>query len=297
MKLIIDEEYDDLTVKSILHDKLKLSRSQIIALKNDDKGILVNGARVTVRCVVRTGDILELLLEDREVDVNETIEPVELPVDILYEDDNIVVCNKPSGMPTHPSHNHHYDTLANALCYYYKSRNVPFVFRAVNRLDSETSGVVLVAKNRRAASFLGEEMKKRRMNKNYYALLSSVPSQKEGIIENYIARREDSIIFRCVKKEGSDSEYALTSYRVLNVSQGKALVIAHPHTGRTHQLRVHFAHIGCPIVGDGLYGEPGDRLMLHASSLSFCLPFEEDNVSVNAPIPVEFHKYIDLGEK
>ncbi|MBE6686962.1 MAG: RluA family pseudouridine synthase [Ruminococcaceae bacterium] len=291
MDLIIKSEMQGMTVKEILYSILHLSHGQVTALKKNEEGIILNGERVTVVCRVVQGDILTLALEDKDGDVNSDIEPVNIPIDILYEDDSIVCVNKPSGMPTHPSHGHHYDTLANALCYYYKEKGRAFVFRAVNRLDSETSGVVLIAKDRHSAFVLGKALQRGGFQKEYYALLEG-ELMKDGIIESYIKRRTDSIIFRCSEKEGIPSEYAKTEYKVLCRKKGNTLVKAMPYTGRTHQLRVHFSSAGYPIKGDSLYGNADDRLMLHAFSLSFNHPVTGQRLSVTADAPEVFSDYL-----
>jgi len=175
MTIDIISRLDGLTVKEILYNELGLSHGQVVKLKKDEQGIVLNGERVTVVHRVTAGDVLELATEDSEGDINEMIEPVNIPVDIIYEDDYILCVNKPSSMPTHPSHGHHYDTLANALCYYYKEQGRPFVFRAVNRLDSETSGVVLIAKDRTSAFKLGASLKNGGFKKEYLALVKGRP--------------------------------------------------------------------------------------------------------------------------
>ncbi|MBQ3182423.1 MAG: RluA family pseudouridine synthase, partial [Clostridia bacterium] len=157
MIFTVDKNREGKTVKELLFGELGLSRGQVVSLKNND-GIRVNQGHVTVRYVLSVGDILELDLEDTSENMNDHITPVYIPIEILYEDENVICVNKPSGMPTHPSHNHHGDTLANALAYYYSELGIPFVFRAVNRLDRETSGVVLVAKNRAASAKLSKSL-------------------------------------------------------------------------------------------------------------------------------------------
>lgn len=291
MDIKITSEQNGMRIKEFLYGNLHLSHGQVTALKKNDKGILLNEKRVTVVEKLKTDDLLTLALEDDSDDVNSDIEPVDIPIDILYEDDYIICVNKPSGMPTHPSHGHHYDTLANALCYYYKKQGRAFVFRAVNRLDSETSGVVLVAKDRHSAFMLGKSLQNGEFVKEYYALLEGDVFEG-GVIESYIKRKEDSIIFRCSEKEGKISEYAKTVYDVLCNKNGRTLVKAMPQTGRTHQLRVHFSDMGNAIVGDSLYGREEKRLMLHAINLSFPHPVKNEIICIQAPVPHEFCDYL-----
>ncbi len=288
MKIIADKKLAGKTVKEYLFSGLGLSRAQVCSLKNNN-GIRVNSFSVTVRYLLSPGDVLELDLEDREEDRNSAIEGVYHELDILYEDNDVICVNKPSGMATHPSHNHHGDTLANALVYYFSSKGIPFVFRAVNRLDRETSGVVLVAKNRQAAYKLSDSLKKGRFKKEYYALVCGVPENEKGEIEKYIVRREDSIIFRKAAQTGLDSEYAKTLYERIEAYSAHSLLKVFPITGRTHQIRVHLSDIGHPIYGDGLYGKEGEcGLMLHAYSLEFPLPSGK-MMKVCAPMPERFN--------
>lgn len=286
MELRIPCELAGKDIKYILHSYLGLSRASVSRLKRLDDGIVLDGTHVTVRAVVMQDQILSLALEDRADEENPAIEPTAVALEILYEDEDCVVVNKPSGMPTHPSHGHHGDTLANALTYYYKQRGVPFVFRPVNRLDRETSGVVLVAKNKASAARLGAVMANKEMKKTYVALLCGVGLPDSGMIEGYVARARESIIFREFRENGSESEYSLTEWEKIAEGGEYTLVRAHPVTGRTHQLRVHFSHIGYPISGDGLYGGGEGvckRLALHALSLSF--PVNDKILTVEAPLP------------
>ncbi len=287
MIITVDITRKDKTVKEIVFGELGLSRGQVVSLKNND-GIRVNGCHVTVRYRLSEGDILELKLEDVEDNINTRIPPVDIPIQILYEDDDVICINKPSGMPTHPSHNHHTDTLANALVYYYSQKGIPFVFRAVNRLDRETSGVVLVAKNRAASAKLSKSLQDNKFEKVYNAVVCGTPREEQGRIIAYISRKEGSIIFRKASDTGTASEYAETYYEIIERYGDHSLLKVKPITGRTHQIRVHMQYIGNPIFGDGLYGvESCEGLMLHASSLSFPLPSGE-MLTVNAPIPDRF---------
>ena len=317
MTFVINGDFDGRSVRDWLYQN-GVSRALIARLKRLDDGICVNSSRVTVRYVLRAGDRLSLALDDRSDDVNENLIPSEIALDIIYENDDFIALNKPAGIATHPSQGHFCDTLANGLAAYYQSKGIPFVFRAVMRLDRETSGIVLCAKNQYAASRLSEELCAGRIKKTYLALLGGVPEPKSGNISVYIRRREKSVILREVAPaEAEGAKLALTEYETLastaevafsNAHTGAvctdgtltgtmctdvthtddirasnicraAVARAEPRTGRTHQLRVSFAHIGAPIVGDGLYGSAEtaptalDRLasrhMLHASSLEF----------------------------
>ena len=282
MDIIIDKEHDGATVKRILVSDLGLSHASISRLKRLDGGITLNGERVTVRAAVKEGDLLSLAVEDRAEDVNADVLPMEGELDVLYEDGDCIAVNKPSGIATHPSREHPADTLANIFAYRAKLCGEPFVFRPVNRLDRETSGIVLCAKNKRAAAVLGGEMVKGNIKKKYYALLCGDLAADSGEISGYVVRAGESIILRRMADAGRDSEYSLTRWRKIASDGAYTLVEAEPVTGRTHQLRVHFSHAGHPIAGDGLYGngdDPCGRLALHAHELTF------GGRTVTAPLP------------
>ncbi len=286
MRIETDIERNGKTVLEILKKELRLSSKMITSLKKSPTGITVDGEHVTVRRILRTGEILQIETEDKVQ--NENLIPTELPLDILYEDDEIIALNKPPHMPTHPSHGHFSDTLANGLCFYMQKSDEPFVFRSVNRLDRNTSGIVLVAKNRISANRLYESMQKGLIKKKYIALICGNPVPKKGTIDTYIRRREESIITREVCTSLPDASRAITHYEVLSSNGALSAVIASPITGRTHQLRLHFAHLGAPILGDDLYGSESDeipRQALHAYYLSFPHPIWGNETEIFAPLP------------
>ena len=293
MTVNVDEKLNGKTVLEILKGELDFSSSLITFLKQRDRGIVLNGERVTVRKAVKTGDVLELeYLDEKTVAEESDILPVNIPIDIIYEDSDIIVVNKSGHMPTHPSHNHQKDTLANALRFYFDSKDVPFIFRAVNRLDNNTSGIVLIAKNRLAAAKLSREISDRRIHKSYLAVLNGCPSPEMGEICAPIKRSEGSIITREIHEDGA---YSLTKYRTIYSNDMFSLVEAAPITGRTHQLRLHFSHVGHPICGDTLYGYPSryiSRQALHAYRISFTHPTTQKVMTVYAKPPKDFVKLL-----
>lgn len=279
----ISAEENGKTVKEILRYGVGLSLAFTKRLKFLDNGIMLNGNRVTVRATVKEGDLLFLATED--VDNATDLTPTDLPLSIIYEDEHIVLPNKSANMPTHPSHNHRGDTLADALAYKYQQSGSAFVFRSISRLDKNTSGILLIAKDRISASKLSASMKNGEIQKQYLAILEGELSG-EGTVDTYIRRAQESIIFREVCSADGGGDRAITKYRVICSKNGYSLVIASPITGRTHQLRVHFAHLGTPILSDDLYGRPSellDRHALHAVSLSFTHPQTQKNMSFFAP--------------
>ena len=290
-----ENEFIGLTIKEILTSRLGFSKRAIATLKNLADGILVNGKHETVRYVIKENDVLELRTDDEMCNKEKLIPSSVLP-DIIYEDDYIVAINKPPFMPTHQSQGHFYDTLANSLAYYYEQKGRSFVFRSINRLDKNTSGVVLVAKDRLSASKLSNQMKNDGIHKSYIAILQGELPSSDGYISTFIKRKEKSIILREVCEEQEDAKIAITEYKVLAKANGLSLVKATPITGRTHQLRVHFAHLGAQILGDDLYGDPSSdisRHALHAYSLTFSHPQKEEFMQINAPLPEDIKSIID----
>ena len=302
MIIQIKDSLTGLTVKEVLY-RNGISHGLITHLKKLETGITVNGEHATVRRVLNDGDILSLETEDRAEDENEFLTPTEMPLDIIYDDDDLIAVNKPPNTATHPSLGHFDDTLANGLAYYFTSRGIPFVFRAVNRLDRDTSGVVLVAKNRISAARLTSLMQSGKIQKSYIAVLGGVLSPQNGVIETYIRRREASVmLLEVCNSEAEGAKLALTHYETLAVGNGASIVRAEPLTGRTHQLRVHFAHVGAPIVGDSFYGTAEasptelDRLIprqaLHAASLK--IDFGERVLTLDAALPSDMESLCKL---
>lgn len=298
----VGKELDGLSVRELLTARLELSRRAICALKSSESGIILNGERVTVRARLSEGDILELELENGEVSEDAAI-PVNIPIDVLYEDDALTVVNKPPFMPTIISHGHRNDTLANALAYRYMGKN--FVMRAVNRLDRDTSGICVIANSRRSAHILGEQMKAHKIEKKYIALLSENLENdfSEKTVITRIRRKEGSVMLREVC-DSEDARLAETHYRLISNGEKYCAVSAEPKTGRTHQLRVHFSHIGHPIVGDTMYGAESteiSRQALHAYEITFFHPYTKEKMTLRAPLPsdicdVASRDGIDLSE-
>lgn len=267
-------------VKQIIEREFSLSARTLSKLKKNG-GIKVNGETVTVRFALSEKDILTLSIDDLP---SENIEKINIPLDVLYEDDDMLIVNKPLGMPTHPSQGHHTDTLANAVMYRYRNEN--FTFRAITRLDGDTTGVVLVARNALSAQRLTDSLQKGDIKKEYAAVVLGVPTPEKGVIDASIARCEDSVIKRKISQDGRN---ALTKYELdFMRNDGKySLVKAFPITGRTHQIRLHLSHIGYPIYGDFLYGKPidGVRAYLHCRRLTLPHPITGESITVEAPLP------------
>lgn len=290
MKFIIDGAHHGKTVLSYVKYTLRISSRMLTVLKQTEDGITVNGEHVTVRRILSEGDVLGLAIDDTAERASHNVPPSDIPLDVLYEDAHVIAMNKPPHMPTHPSHNHHDDTLANALAHRYAKAGVPFVFRPMGRLDRNTSGVVLAAKDKVASGTLTAAIKAGEVHKTYLAIVTGeLPVDGQvHTIECGIRRMADSVIMRTTCPESTDpSEASVTDYEVLDAQGGLSLVRVKPRTGRTHQIRVHFAYIGHPLLGDDLYGTPDERIdrhALHALSLEFPLPFAEARKCVEAPV-------------
>ena len=270
---------EERTVKTVLLAEIGLSLNRLKKVKVS--GILVNGEPVTVRKVVRDGDVLTLVLpEENESD----IEPIEAPLNIVFEDEDILAVSKPTSMPVHPSRGNHLVTLANAVMWYY--RDIPFVFRAVNRLDRDTSGIVLIAKNAEAAYKLSAAMKQGKFIKEYLAIVDGCPAEKFGTINAKIAREREGDIRRVVREDG---KVAVTHYEVLKTVGDTSMLRIRLETGRTHQIRVHMAHIGHPLTNDFLYGggKPGDTYCLHAERLTIPHPRTGEIITLMSEAPFD----------
>lgn len=282
ISVIITSELDSKSVGYIISNRLKLSRTIVAKLKNYEKGIILNGERVRTNTLVKVGDELILNIpEQKSLKVKQS----NIFLDILYEDDDVIVVNKPPNMPSHPSKNCTEGTLANALMYYFGGKD--FVFRVITRLDKDTSGVVLVAKNHYSAQRLNEEMRKGEIKKEYIALVNGRVNNEKGEI-NLPIKKERGVL-HVVSPEGKDAK---TLYFVEKIFKNTSLVRLVPLTGRTHQLRVHMKSMGNPIYGDWLYGaaQRGERCRLHCRKLEFMHPVTREKISVEAPVPEDITK-------
>jgi len=279
-------EYDGSRIRNILRHRLGISQAVITELKKYPEGIKLNDKSVFANEIVKYRDIIKISLKDK---TSKNIVPSNLKLDILYEDEDILAISKPRSMPVHPSQNHYTDTLANAVMNYFYEKN--FTFRVITRLDRDTSGVVLVAKNKIAASILAEQMITGRIEKSYLAICHGHPPDKVGRIDAPISRRRDSAILREVNKDGKK---ALTEYEVIAENGELSLLKLKLITGRTHQIRVHLSYIGNPIYGDDLYGSPvkTEKMRLHCNRISCYKPITEEKLVFESPIPDDMYDLI-----
>lgn len=237
-------------------------------------GIHLNGLPVTVRATVDNGDLVEIYLKEEK---SESIPPIDIPIRVLYEDDDLLAVDKPTNMPTHPSKGNNLPTLANAVMSYYKGN---FVFRSVNRLDRDTSGIVIIAKNKISANALSASMKAGLWEKKYHALVEGVPEPFEATIDAPIDRIEEGNIKRTVRTDG---KRAITKYKVIEDYGESSLCEITLLTGRTHQIRVHMSHIGHPLVSDFLYGNPCEKeYLLRCVEIRFPHPKTKETIVIRA---------------
>lgn len=258
--------------------------SQVIkALKSMPESILINGRWEYMKYQLKEGD--QLCVRIQEETSSEKIPPVEIPLDIVYEDEDLLVVNKPADMPIHPSLNNYCNSLANALAWYYEKQGVPFTFRCINRLDRDTSGLTIIAKHMLSAGILSGMVARREIHREYLAIVRGRICPEAGTIDAPIGRLEGSIIERRVDPKG---ERAVTHYALKAYKNGHSLLSVHLETGRTHQIRVHMKYIGFPLIGDRLYNPDTEfitRQALHSYRLQFEHPITGKPMDFTAPLP------------
>ena len=279
----ISTEYDGFAIDKYLKSQ-GYSSANITAIKKMPNNVVIAGEWVHMNRKLKTGEFLTVNIS--EDNSSEKIPPVKMDLDIVYEDEDIIVINKPAGLPIHPSLNHYEDSLANGLAYYYESQGKPFIFRCANRLDKNTSGLTVIAKHLVSANILSTMVKNRLFHREYYAIVRGSLDEKSGTIDAPIGRVDDSIITRQVDFE--NGERAVTHYEVIKENKGHSLVSIHLETGRTHQIRVHFKYIGHPLIGDHLYNPDYDymtRQALHSHKIEFTHPITGEQLSFTADLP------------
>lgn len=294
LQFVVPPRLDGSLLRDVMKRELGISSKQITRMKQNTGAILCNGQPVCVIHRVCTGDDLRFFIEDDPMP--EGIVATKGEVDIRFENSDILIVEKPAGLAVHPAPGDRENTLGNFVVWHYKQQGEQFTYRPVNRLDRGTSGLMVVAKNAYAHAALAREMHTARFVREYLAVTAGVPSQSDGTIRAPIARAEGSTIRREVSLTGAD---AVTHYRVETVSRGRALVRLRLETGRTHQIRVHMAHLGCPLVGDFLYGqESGEisRCALHSAKLKLILPVTGETVELESGLPQDMANLLKRNE-
>jgi len=278
----------------VVADQLSdLSRAQVQRLIKS-AAVTVNDKTCKPAFRVEVGDRIAVVLPD---EVERAVAPESIPLDIVYEDDVLIVINKPAGMVVHPAYGHTTGTLVNALLAYWPAiAAVGGIERAgiVHRLDKDTSGLILVAKDEETREALQREFKRRRVSKKYLALVEDHVLPREGIIDAPIGRDKRDRKKMAVVRGGREAK---TAYRVVKYFAEHTLLEAFPHTGRTHQVRVHLAWLGYPIVGDAVYGYRRQRLLrdrhfLHAAGIRFIHPSTGEGMKFEVPLPDELEQVV-----
>ena len=286
LEYIISSDTNPVTVLDFLKQE-GFSRHILSSMKNSSGNcIVLNGERGFGRSVLKEGD--RLVVTVPEVESGENIIRTEMDLDIVYEDEDLLVINKPAGMPVHPSMGNYENTLANGIAWYFSQKGEDFVYRCINRLDRDTTGALILAKNPLSAAVLSVQMKRRQIRRTYLALVDGVLPES-GVVDAPIARMEGSVITREVNFETGES--AVTHYERLAVGRYYSLAELHLETGRTHQIRVHMKYIGHPLPGDYLYHPDYRRIQrqpLHSFQLEFTHPITKEPMLFTAPVPEDF---------
>ena len=287
---IIDEADDGLRIEQYLRRK-GYSGQNLAEIKRMPKSVLVNGEHYYMKQELNTGDHLSIHI--CETKCSEKIPPIQIPLDIVYEDEDIIVINKPAGMPIHPSLNNYTNSMANALAWYYQEQGKPFIFRCCNRLDRDTSGLTVVAKHLVSGNILSDMVRRRDIHREYLAIVRGHVSPEAGTINTPLARKPGTIIERTVDWE--QGETAITHYRLVEEKNGHSLVSLRLETGRTHQIRIHMKYLGYPLIGDYLYNPDMEyigRQALHSHRLSFTHPITGEPMEFTAPLPKDMEKVL-----
>ncbi len=281
---VIPKELDGEKLIVFLRGHLKISARLLPKLKNSPTGLLCNGEHIRTIDRVHEGDIITVTFPDEEC----LISPSDTKgLDIVYEDEDILIINKSGDIAMHPTHNHQGDTLANKISAYFRERNKNAVFRAVGRLDKCTSGLVIIALNAHSANILSENVEKE------YLAFAGGHYEGSGTINKPIIRPDPMKTYRWV---GEGGEYAVTHWESVKTDGRRSLLRIRLETGRTHQIRVHFASEGTPLVGDDMYGSTDfsvPRAALHCAKLTFLHPVTKEPMCFEAPLPEDMNNAVE----
>ncbi|MCO7126200.1 RluA family pseudouridine synthase [Sporolactobacillus shoreicorticis] len=273
-----------MVMRDYLKKEIKVSRRALSAIKYKGGKLLVDGRERSVRHVLQRGEQLTIVFPPETP--SEFLSDESMQLDIVYEDDVVLIVNKPAGIPVIPSHQYPSGTLANGLLRYFKDENLASTVHIINRLDRNTSGLMLVAKHRFSHERFFKMQKKKEIHRRYLAFVEGIMQQDQGVIDAPIGRRDGSAIERMV--DWQNGRRSITHYKVLERFNDWTLVAVQLQTGRTHQIRVHFASIGHPLLGDDLYGgslERLDRQALHSFEVSFIHPFTGELIHLHKQCP------------
>ena len=276
----LDENTAGKPLDKILKEVFGLTKKQVSQAKFRENGICVNGKQVRTSYVGKSGDLLQVCVEEAREDTGKVL-PVSGNVEVLYEDRDLIVLNKPGGIPCHPGRGHYEDSLANRLAGYYMEKGETSLVRAVGRLDLDTSGVMVFAKNQVAAARLFKQKEEGSFKKEYLAVVRGIPKSPKGRILEPIGKMSGEKMKMQVDSYGKEAD---TAYEVLEAKGTYSLVKCHIRTGRTHQIRVHMAWLGHPLLGDVLYGDGKNPLFqglaLQAWKTEFFQPFTGEKIRI-----------------
>ena len=289
LEYTVKENNQYINLKDLLKNYFSISDRLLVKLKHEQK-LFVNNQKAFVDMQLNTGNIVTIHIDF--IEDNSNIVATKMPLNIVYEDNALLVINKSAKTPVHPSMDHFEDSLSNGVKYYFDEIGLQKKIRPVNRLDKDTSGLVVFAKNEYIQECLVKQMKKNQFIKEYIAICEGVFENNKGTINAPIARKENSIIERCISEAG---DIAITHYEVLKTANNYSVVKCILETGRTHQIRVHMAHIGNSLLGDTLYGTSSpliSRQALHAYKISFIHPITRKKLELTADIPEDIDFYV-----
>lgn len=297
----IEPKEDGCSAREIMSERLFFSSREISRCKQFEDGVMVKRADgdryepIWLKDILRSGDTLKIRIYE-DMDNSGDVIPSDEDINIVYEDEDLVLVNKPGDKVVHPSYAHHLDSLSNALAGYYQRTGQSHIVRTIGRLDRETSGLLIFAKNRHAAALLSDQKDNMSRRKEYLALVDGNLDQKEGTINAPIGQEEGVRMIRKVMPEGKE---AITHYKVEAEFEGYSLVRLHLDTGRTHQIRVHMSYIGHPLLGDNLYGKEikdshgMTRAALHAAHLEFVQPITGEELKFDADFPEDMKRLVN----
>lgn len=284
LKYVVNDLSCYKNVRQVLKNEFNMSNRLITKLKQN-KSIFLNNEEIYLDKQLSTGDVIKCKINFNEC--SENILPIKMNLNIIYEDDYFLIIDKPPNIPVHPSILHYDNSLSNGVKYYFESIGLNKKIRPVNRLDKDTTGLVIFAKNQYIQECLIQQMNKNIFYKEYIAILDGILDIKKSTIDAPIARKVGSIIERCIDTNGSK---AITHYEVISESDNCSLVKIILETGKTHQIRVHTQYIGHAILGDTLYGTKSNlinRQALHCHRISFLHPITKEFLTFIAPIPLD----------